>query len=87
MPDLEPLTFKASADLRDALCREMGRHDLNRSEFLRQCIRIATPILRVCPALLEADDYRIADIMETVGKMTVLLLEREMNHGKQQNAI
>ncbi len=73
MPDLEPLTFKVSAAFRDRICREMGFHDLNRSDFVRQCIRVAAPLLRECPRLLEADDKRVARLMKKVGKIAVIL--------------
>ena len=65
MGDLITLNFKVPP--------EMGFHDLNRSEFVRQCIRIAGPLLREAPGLLEADDKRVSDLMEKIGKTLVIL--------------
>lgn len=71
--DLVPLTFKASQEFSEWLSREYGYHDMSRSDFVRQCIRVAAPLLREAPALFTADDKRIADAMEKVGKTLVIL--------------
>ncbi|EFL84335.1 hypothetical protein HMPREF0326_03028 [Desulfovibrio sp. 3_1_syn3] len=73
MPDLVPLTFKADDDLNRYILQEMGHHDLNRSDFVRQCIRVAAPLLRECPTLISFDDKRIAEVMSKVGKIVVIL--------------
>lgn len=73
MPDAMPLTFKVSPEFDRKICGEMGFHDLNRSDFVRQCIRVAAPLLRVCPELLDADDKRIEEIMQKCGKIVVIL--------------
>lgn len=67
------LNFKVPPESAYSIQREMGFHDLNRSEFVRQCIRIAGPLLREAPGLLEADDKRVADLMSKVGKILVTL--------------
>ena len=56
MGDLVLLNFKVPPESAYSIQREMGFHDLNRSEFVRQCIRIAGPLLREAPGLLEVDD-------------------------------
>lgn len=73
MGDLITLNFKVPPESACSIQREMGFHDLNRSEFVRQCIRIAGPLLREAPGLLEADDKRVSDLMEKVGKTLVIL--------------
>ena len=73
MSDLVLLNFKVPPESAYSIQREMGFHDLNRSEFVRQCIRIAGPLLREAPGLLEADDKRVADLMSKVGKILVTL--------------
>ena len=73
MPDPISLTFKVSPEFNLKICEEMGIHDLNRSDFVRQCIRVASPLLRECPALLAADDKRIEEIMRKGGKILVTL--------------
>lgn len=73
MGDLVLLNFKVPPESAYSIQREMGFHDLNRSEFVRQCIRIAGPLLREAPGLLEADDKRVADLMGKVGKILVAL--------------
>ena len=79
MGDLVLLNFKVPPESAYSIQREMGFHeemgfhDLNRSEFVRQCIRIAGPLLREAPGLLEADDKRVADLMSKVGKILVTL--------------
>lgn len=75
MGDLVLLNFKVAPDVAADIQREMGIYDLNRSEFIRQCIRIAVPLLREAPGLLEADDKRIAEEMRKFGKFLVLLEE------------
>ena len=47
--------------------------DLSRSELIRQCVRIAVPLLKVRPDLLQADDQRIAKYMPHVGKFVEIL--------------
>jgi len=73
MGDLIPLTFKVSEDFSAWLACECGRHDVSRSDFVRNCIRIAAPLLLQQPELLSADDKRIADLMGKVGKILVIL--------------
>lgn len=73
MGDLVLLNFKVPPESAYSIQREMGFHDLNRSGFVRQCIRIAGPLLREAPGLLEADDKRVADLMSKVGKILVTL--------------
>ena len=73
MGDLVLLNFKVPPESAYSIQREMGFHDLNRSEFVRQCIRIAGPLLREAPGLLEADDKRVADLMSKGGKILVTL--------------
>lgn len=73
MGDLITLNFKVPPESAYSIQREMGFHDLNRSEFVRQCIRIAGPLLREAPGLLEADDKRVSDLMGKVGKTLVIL--------------
>ena len=73
MGDLVLLNFKVPPESAYSIQREMGFHDLNRSELVRQCIRIAGPLLREAPGLLEADDKRVADLMGKVGKILVTL--------------
>lgn len=75
MADLVNLNFKVEPDVAEAIQREMGLHDLSRSEFIRQCVRIATPLLREAPGLLKADDKRIAEKCGKFGKFLVLLEE------------
>ena len=73
MADLIPLSFKATQDFSDWLSHEYGYHDMSRSDFLRTSLRVAAPLLRECPELLQADDKRIADAMKKVGKMLEIL--------------
>ncbi|HJA77493.1 MAG TPA: hypothetical protein H9774_11685 [Candidatus Desulfovibrio gallistercoris] len=73
MADLVTLNFKVEPDVAVAIQREMGIHDLSRSEFIRQCVRIATPLLRGVPSLLEADEKRVTDLMEKCGNILVIL--------------
>lgn len=73
MGDLITLNFKVPPESAYSIQRKMGFHDLNRSEFVRQCIRIAGPLLREAPGLLEADDKRVSDLMEKIGKTLVIL--------------
>ena len=44
MADLIPITFKATEEFSDWMCRQYGDLDLSRSEFIRQCVRIAAPL-------------------------------------------
>ena len=67
------LTFKVPPDLADSILRESAALDVSKSEYLRQCIRIGMPLLRGVPSLLEADEKRVADLMEKCGKILVIL--------------
>lgn len=67
------LTFKVPPDLADSILRESAALDVSKSEYLRQCIRIGMPLLRGVPSLLEADEKRIADLMEKCGNILVIL--------------
>ena len=67
------LTCKVPPDLADSILRESAALDVSKSEYLRQCIRIGMPLLRGVPSLLEADEKRIADLMEKCGKILVIL--------------
>lgn len=73
MADLIPITFKASEEFSDWMCRQYGELDLSRSEFIRQCVRIAAPLLKERPELLQADDQRIAKYMPAVGNFLEIL--------------
>lgn len=67
------LTCKVPPDLADSILRESAALDVSKSEYLRQCIRIAMPLLRGVPSLLEADEKRVTDLMEKCGKILVIL--------------
>lgn len=67
------LTFKVPSDLADSILRESAALDVSKSEYLRQCIRLGMPLLRGVPVLLDADEKRIADLMEKCGKILVIL--------------
>lgn len=67
------LTFKVPPDLADSILRESAALDVSKSEYLRQCIRLGMPLLRGVPSLLEADEKRVADLMEKSGKILVIL--------------
>lgn len=67
------LTFKVPPDLADSILRESAALDVSKSEYLRQCIRIGMPLLRGVPSLLDADEKRIADLMEKCGNILVIL--------------
>ena len=73
MADLLPITFKATQEFSDWMCVQSGELVLSRSEFIRQSLRVAAHLLRAYPALLTADDKRIADVMNKVGKILVIL--------------
>lgn len=73
MPDLIPITFKATEEFSDWMCRQYGDLDVSRSEFIRQCTCIAAPLLKEHPELLLADDRRIGEAMKKVGKILVIL--------------
>ena len=69
------LTCKVPPELADSILRESAALDVSKSEYLRQCIRIGMPLLRGLPSLLDADEKRIADLMEKCGKILVILEE------------
>lgn len=73
MADLIPVTFKATEECSDWMCRQYGDPDVSRSEFIRQCVRIAAPLLKERPELLQADDQRIAKYMPAVGNFLEIL--------------
>lgn len=73
MADLIPISFKATEEFSEWMCRQYGDLDLSRSEFIRQCTRIAAPLLKEHPELLLADDRRIGEAMKKVGKILVIL--------------
>ena len=73
MPDPVLLTCKMPPDLADAMLRESAAMDVSKSEYLRQCLRLAMPLLRAAPDLMDADDKRIADLMPKVGNILVIL--------------
>lgn len=73
MADLIPVTFKATEECSDWMCRQYGDPDVSRSEFIRQCVRIAAPLLKERPELLQADDQRIAKYMPAVGNFFEIL--------------
>lgn len=73
MADPVLLTFKVPPDLADSILRESAALDVSKSEYLRQCIRLGMPLLRGAPSLLEADEKRVADLMEKCGKILVIL--------------
>ena len=50
MADLIPVAFKATEECSDRMCRQYGDPDVSRSEFIRQCVRIAAPLLKERPA-------------------------------------
>lgn len=67
------LTCKVPPDLADSILQESAALDVSKSEYMRQCIRIGMPLLRGVPSLLEADEKRVADLMEKCGKILVIL--------------
>ena len=67
MADLIPLSVKVTQEFSDWMLIQSGEMDLSRSELIRQCVRIAVPLLKVRPDLLQADDQRIAKYMPAVG--------------------
>lgn len=73
MADLIPQTFKAEQGFINYMVDEASFHDLSRSEFIRQCVRIAAPILRVCPDMLSFDDKRVSSHAKKVGEILVIL--------------
>ena len=73
MADLIPITFKATEEFSDWMCRQYGDLDVSRWEFIRQCVRIAAPLLKKRPELLQADDQRIAKYMPAVGNFLEIL--------------
>ena len=73
MADLIPVTFKATEECSDWMCRQYGDPDVSRSEFIRQCVRIAAPLLKERPELLQADDQRMAKYMPAVGNSLEIL--------------
>lgn len=73
MADLIPLSVKVTQEFSDWICLQCGDLDLSRSEFIRQCVRIAAPLLKERPELLQADDQRIAKYMPHVGKFVEIL--------------
>ena len=73
MADLIPVTFKATEECSDWMCRQYGDPDVSRSEFIRQCVRIAAPLLKDRPELLQADDQRMAKYMPAVGNFLEIL--------------
>ena len=73
MADLIPVTFKATEECSDWMCRQYGDPDVSRSEFIRQCVRIAAPLLTERPELLQADDQRMAKYMPAVGNFLEIL--------------
>ena len=73
MADLIPISFKATEEFSEWMCRQYGDLDLSRSEVIRQCTRIAAPLLKDHPELLLADDRRIGEAMKKVGKILVIL--------------
>lgn len=73
MADFIPVTFKATEEFSDWMCRQYGDPDVSRSEFIRQCVRIAAPLLKERPELLQADDQRMAKYMPAVGNFLEIL--------------
>ena len=73
MADLIPVTLKATEECSDWMCRQYGDPDVSRSEFIRQCVRIAAPLLKERPELLQADDQRMAKYMPAVGNFLEIL--------------
>ena len=64
MADLIPISFKATEEFSDWMCRQYGDPDVSRSEFIRQCVRIAAPLLNEHPELLLTDDQIIGEAMK-----------------------
>ena len=73
MAYLIPVAFKATEECSDWMCRQYGDPDVSRSEFIRQCVRIAAPLLKERPELLQADDQRMAKYMPAVGNFLEIL--------------
>lgn len=73
MADLIPLSVKVTQEFSDWMGLQCGELDLSRSELIRQCVRIAVPLLKVRPDLLQADDQRIAKYMPAVGNFLEIL--------------
>ena len=73
MPDLVPRTVKLTPEQDERLVREAGAHDRSCSDVVRQALRMSYPLLSACPALWDADDKRLADILTKVGKILVIL--------------
>ena len=73
MADFIPVTFKATEECSDWMCRQYGDPDVSRSEFIRQCVRSAAPLLKERPELLQADDQRMAKYMPAVGNFLEIL--------------
>ena len=73
MADFIPVTFKATEECSDWMCRQYGDPDVSRLEFIRQCVRIAAPLLKERPELLQADDQRMAKYMPAVGNFLEIL--------------
>lgn len=73
MADLIPLSVKVTQEFSDWMLIQSGEMDLSRSELIRQCVRIAVPLLKVRPDLLQADDQRIAKYMPAVGNFLEIL--------------
>ena len=55
--------------------KEVAFHRLFPSEYFRQCVRIALPILRENPGLVTADDEKIAEAARQFGRVFASLEE------------
>ncbi|MDE7242285.1 hypothetical protein [Desulfovibrio sp.] len=73
MADLVTLTFKVPPEQENLILLAMGRHDVTRTLLIRKGLDMLLPFAEVCPAILSADEKRIAEAMRAVGKMFVSL--------------
>ena len=73
MPDLVPRTIKLRPEQDEQLIHEAAFHDATCTDMVKACLRIGIPLLRQVPELLQADERRIADLMEKCGKIVVIL--------------
>ncbi len=73
MGDLVPRTIKLRPERDEQLIHEAAFHDVNCTDMVKACLRSGIPLLHQLPELMQADDRRISDLMNKVGKILVIL--------------
>jgi len=67
-----PINFKVSPVVDAAIDEGHKELGISESEYLRLCVYIGGPLLRVFPALKNSDRQQLKELMEDIGNMLVI---------------